>query len=622
MAKISNFSPNTANEELYSVTIASKDPSQIAASILDAARQCVEEKKYELEWLKFESWYNVIESSHIDLFDEVLSGCTEAEAQLLLTGNFVFPESESPTTHENGEYYDIIKPFILAASFCLVEIFQRSISFLSEHELISTGCNGNNVIHIIVLALNQEKKLNKDIDMNAYNCIYKTLMRNLSHQGRLSLLMQANENGFRPLELAAHNGHTAFCMTIFREEGIYRFPQQKRGMLTTVLYDVTDYEAWSNGSRALMSPLRQMMAVHSKLKVGDCRGSTQVNPKDVPVMVKWVQTKFRMNIPLIILKFIFRAILAVTLALTTPGLREVSSGDMTEGSLDICKYMLRNIPSEKIVAFNCAYGVLWLVWELGLISYGLYMIKVKKSHSYACIMKPEMNLEIAFHKLVVCVIVVYTIISYSMTTHVMLMGMIYSIIGTITVLSLTYILQTIPAFGIYVICIIDMMIVLFSFLPIFFLFFGCMSVYFVLTTIGAQICSKYFKDPISILYNTFMIMMNLLEPSDFVTTGTNVPIPLCFLHFLFVLFVPILLLNFLIGLMSNAINTVMAAGDIHFLLNRTQVALAVENECSFLLRKIFAWRAKLFFVSTNGRLYIRCSEVDAFRPETVCNCTH
>ena len=74
MAKISNFSPEIENEELYLETIAPKDPSEIAGSIIDAARQCLGENSNQLDWLKFRAWYRVIEFSNVDLFHEVLSG--------------------------------------------------------------------------------------------------------------------------------------------------------------------------------------------------------------------------------------------------------------------------------------------------------------------------------------------------------------------------------------------------------------------------------------------------------------------------------------------------------------------------------------------------------------------
>ena len=67
----------------------------------------------------------------------------------------MYPESESSATNEDGECYGINKPFMLAASFCAVEIFQRLILFLSKSELISSGSNSNNVIHVLILALTE-----------------------------------------------------------------------------------------------------------------------------------------------------------------------------------------------------------------------------------------------------------------------------------------------------------------------------------------------------------------------------------------------------------------------------------------------------------------------------------
>ena len=258
MAKIADFSSKFPSEELYLEKMATTDPSQIVGYIIEATRKCLEEKTEKLDWVKFHDWYKVIEFDNVDLFHEVLSGCTEAEAHFLLTGNFVYPESECSVKVKSGECSGIQKPFMLAASFCSAEIFEKVFSFISEEELTFKGNNGNNVIHILVLALTEEEKLKKEIDMEAYNSIYNSIMRNVSYKGRVSLLMQANDKGFRPLELAAHHGQTTFFMTIFREEGIYRFPEEKLGMLTTVLYEVTDYESWTTSSRPLTSPIRQV----------------------------------------------------------------------------------------------------------------------------------------------------------------------------------------------------------------------------------------------------------------------------------------------------------------------------------------------------------------------------
>ena len=599
-------------------TIYSSDASNSPETIKRAASKVLLQTTHNLDWLEFHRWYKIIETDQIDCFSEVLSLCNEKETQLLLTGSFTYQSHTtehsrrfgSSRNRKDSEKCNIQKPFILAASFCSTKIFRKMISIITEKDLISPDYGAINGVHALILALNEEQQLSMSSQVRNFIDLYDTLMRSISLQGRHALLMQTNEKGFRPLELAAHFGQTDMFMTIFREEGIYRFPQEKHGMMTRVLYDVTDYEAWAKtGSRVLMSPLRQIFTNHSNFKY-----QVKSDLTKEPVMTSWMQSKFYMNIPLIFIKFLFRISIWLSLMLTPPGLGDPGAANFTgSGKVKACNATLRGIPVDQLVWFNCSMCTVWMLWDLGLIGWRIYLMSCRKSHSYASLIRPDMNYEFLFHKMVFWTIAVYSLSvpilrgsGFFVATNTL--PLVHSIVSATSIFSLTYTLQIIPGIGIYVICIIEMVIVMASFLPLFLLFLVSFTFYFAMVTLTVHFCSNYFSDAILAFYSTFRIMLNLLDPYTFETSTPN---PVYFLHILFILFVPILLLNFLIGLMSNAVNYVMSTGPLRVLESRTEVAIASEYETSVILRWLFEWRASFFFLVKNGELYIECFEVEA-----------
>ena len=603
----------TSLEMLYT-----SDASSSPETIKRAASNVLLQTTYNLDWLVFHRWYKIIETDQIDCFSEVLSLCNEKETQLLLTGNFTYQShirdesgSFGPSRNrKDSEKCNIQKPFILAASFCSTKIFRKMISIITEKDLISPDYGDINAVHALILALNEEQQLNILSQVTNFIDLYNTLMRSISFQGRHALLMQPSKKGFRPLELAAHFGQTDMFMTVFREEGIYRFSQEKHGMMTRVLYDVTDYEGWAKtGSRVLMSPLRQIFTNQSNFKY-----QVKTDLTKEPVMTSWMQSKFYMNIPLIFIKFLFRISIWLSLMLTSPGLGDPGPANYTGGGeVKACTTTVKGIPVDQLLSFNFSMCMVWMLWDLGLIAWRIYLMICRKSHSFASLIRPDMNYEFLFHKMVF-----WTIAVYSLSVPILrgsgvfvatnALPLVHSIVSATSIFSLTYTLQTIPGIGIYVICIIEMVIVMASFLPLFLLFLGSFSVYFAMVTLTVHFCSNYFSDAILAFYSTFRIMLNSLDPYTF---KTPTPSPVYFLHILFVLFVPILLLNFLIGLMSNAVNYVMSTGPLRVLESRTEVAIASEYETSVILRWLFEWRASFFFLVKKDKLYIECFEVEA-----------
>ena len=588
-----------------------------AETIRNAAKDAISEGTSDMEMKSFLPWYSILESDQIKSFNLVLSLCSEQEADLLLTGRFIFSivqDSYLRTSLITGVNNDtdrcnIQKPLTLAASFGSVAIFRKLGSIIQEDQLISADNNDNNAVHVLILALNEGRKLRKFDKMNSYFIIYNILMRNVSPPGREKLLMQSNKEGLKPIELAAFYGQIDMFMTIFSENGIYRFPQTKHGMMTCVLYDITDYEAWKpKGSRVLMSPLRLFQS-------SDSKDQLTYNSILKPVVISWFKVKFCMNLPIIFLKFLFRLVLWLSISFVALSFEEPS--DSKEGGpTDRCNGTMEKIHVNKFVWFNFSASIFCIIWELCILGWAVFQI-CQRAYSVRTLFLPELMSDIIFQRVLFWAIALYAIIGtisgtvgYSGITDNLVMF--HNIIVAMCIFWTIYILQILPGLGIYVTCIIEMMIVTASFMPLFLLFFMSFSLNFRVTSLTIHYCSDYFSDILNSVYSTFRIMLNLLDPYDFVTDS---PYPMYFLHTLFVLVVPILLLNFLIGLMSNAVNVLMSSADIRILQKRTQIALMAENETSFLLRRLFAWRASYFFVCQNDRVYLRCLEVGSFSKE-------
>ena len=138
-----------------------------AKTIRNAAKDAISKGTSDMEMMSFLPWYSILESDQIKSFNLVLSLCSEQEADLLLTGWFIFSSVQDSYlrtslivgVNNDTDRCNIQKPLTLAASFGSVAIFRKLGSIIQEDQLISADNNDNNAVHVLILALNEGRKL-------------------------------------------------------------------------------------------------------------------------------------------------------------------------------------------------------------------------------------------------------------------------------------------------------------------------------------------------------------------------------------------------------------------------------------------------------------------------------
>ena len=98
-------------------------------------------------------------------------------------------------------------------------------------------------------------------------------------------------------------------------------------------------------------------------------------------------------------------------------------------------------------------------------------------------------------------------------------------------------------------------------------------------------------------------MVNMVNVSEVVG---GIDILLVLIHVMYVFVVAILLLNFLIALMSDAMTKVMNKADILVQMAQLSAALLVEARIGRLFHTLSSRRQRQYFKSENNRLYLVC----------------
>ena len=106
-------------------------------------------------------------------------------------------------------------------------------------------------------------------------------------------------------------------------------------------------------------------------------------------------------------------------------------------------------------------------------------------------------------------------------------------------------------------------------------------------------------------YSTFTVMLNMIDFSKYIEANFMIDL----LHIAYVLFVAVLLLNFLIALMSSSVMIVNEDRDVLMKLQKLHISLMLEHYVKPCPRFMYDRLQKRHLVLANGRVYIPCLEI-------------
>ena len=184
-----------------------------------------------------------------------------------------------------------------------------------------------------------------------------------------------------------------------------------------------------------------------------------------------------------------------------------------------------------------------------------------------------------------------------------ILGVLYTFSAIFAVWNLLYFLEMTPGFGILALSIQRMMAVLVKFTFVFLMLFFSFQYTFFRLFNDREVCQYGFRNSLDSFYSTFMIMVNMVNIAEIVG-GTDIVLVLIHVSYVFLVF--ILLLNFLIALMSDAMTKVMNKADILVHLQQLSAALLIEERVGRILNKVYSKLQQYYFRQSGDRLYLVC----------------
>ena len=202
---------------------------------------------------KYQWWFNTTISNDSKRIKETLSEADKVEKDKLNNNKF----TSTKTIYKKFDNIDTSERslFQIATPFCLAVVYAANDPILEfmDHgaDVTVLDHSSNNCIHAMIMAAfikpEAERKLRQT---------YLLLCENISPSMLEELLMQENDNGFWPLELAANLAIFGLFHDIFDTKDIYKTYQLYDGIYCKELYDVTEYECLLSGRRLSKSPMR------------------------------------------------------------------------------------------------------------------------------------------------------------------------------------------------------------------------------------------------------------------------------------------------------------------------------------------------------------------------------
>ena len=407
--------------------------------------------------------------------------------------------------------------------------------------------------------------------------------------------------------------------------GMYVIHEENKGMLIYQWIDVSEYEAFGEGSRRAVSPLFCLTQLDKNRLVSSYTNAFFSEP----VFLTWADNKIKCGWAPAILYLFMRCVLISVYLILDFDVGEIrreiehaqtantNNTNITDIDEEICTdFSVINLPRFTSTLLSCVLMIITLfsiaidVYEY-ITSYRYCRARLRKT----MINKPkkrflQYNFYRIAHNAVVIAICLQALSSlYGINPRSDFIS--YNRIITRTFLwwSVLYFIQLVPGADYFVISIQSMMGILGQFCLIYIVF---LIVYAQLFTVAInatlrQGCAAQFNDIFTAGYNTFLAMINMLDFTQFDVTN---PFPLYLTHIIYVMFSAILLLNFLVAIMSDRITEISKYKHVIVPMQKLSVVLAMERQLEFFGRWYYKWIQKRVYAEYNGRLCII---------RTVCN---
>ena len=191
-------------------------------------------------------------------------------------------------------------------------------------------------------------------------------------------------------------------------------------------------------------------------------------------------------------------------------------------------------------------------------------------------------------------------------------------------LSMTSFVLLLPYIGFQLIVVHQLISQLLAFLVLYMMMLLPFSTFFMafINTNTEQGCIEEFRDPLSSIYTSILLMLNMVDLSEFVTIHRGF---LLLVHVIFVFVIGILMINFLIAIMTNKAGSLMERQHIMMGVYAVYLGMVLEIRCSSVLSAYYSRMKKKYLLCDGGRYYVidlerfvGCMRVSRSEKDTKC----
>jgi hypothetical protein len=490
-------------------------------------------------------------------------------------------------------------PIILAAVHGDLEI----VDLLCDDgaSIYSKDVEGDNVIHALIWIAAFKPEKEKDL------CVmFEKLMTLAStDENKKRLLIVEDIDGLRPFELASKLGTFLLFGRIVETEGVYKVVVAVSPIARKVRYDISEYESSGPNGRAMLSPLNFLRYMRDD----EIEKEGAVEIFKHPAMAKWIDSKLRACYRLA--PFPVSNLILCIVAL-------IVSDEF--GHSDICPV------NKNVTSFGIQSEAKWTIFYsavivdfINTVCISWYFIRsiwiVHKEHPSGAmrffrprVMTKGRPLLVNSGIFYTCqcmktlLFVMYAIVTATVTDwgvgklgEAMLMIRVNIEIAFWWLI--LYYIQIFPGIGHTITGALRCIRIFLGFLVVF-------AMFYVAASLGLRSMARYFCLPelgysSDSMYSTLMIMLNMINMRDLVGGHAKLPVPLMMIHILIVSILAILLLNYLIALISDAVGKVeshrviiQCVTSFNVALDFMQVQVAVRG----LLPKCIQWKQTPFVI--------------------------
>ena len=475
----------------------------------------------------------------------------------------------------------------------------------------------------------------------------------LSSDTIVRLLKTANHSNLRPVECAVNNGILSLAKVYLFTPGMYVIREEDRGIVTYQWIDVTEYEDFGEGNRRDCSPLFCLTLLDRDRLVSQYTTTFFVDP----FFLSWIENKIKCGIIpaiwyMMMRTFLIGMFLVVDLDtgesqnnISTNSSSISSSTNFSNGifnfnnistnsssifsstnfSNGIFNFTFFNYDTTEVSCADfstitlspflrvlfCIILIIQTTWSLGIDIYDFVAHRPRKLCLSMRIDKKRKNvfLQYAFYRtahsiinVTVCLRALISLFGLSSQNNFINYTRIVS--RTFLWWSILYFIQLVPGADYFVIAIQSMLGILSQFCLIYVVFlFGYTQLFTIAINVNLkQGCATQFSDFFTAGYSTFLAMINMLDFTQFDVVN---PYPLYLIQTFYVLFVGILLLNFLIAIMSDRIAETSKYKKVILPIQKLSVVLTMERQLRWILgRSYYRWIQRRVYTVYNDRLCI------------------